>query len=146
MAALAPKAKQWIDAFNKKDMKKLMALYADNAKNLQPHHQAPLKGTAAIQADLENFLNAFPDGKLKATAVVATKDTVAMEWKFTGTQSGPLVGPQGTMPATNKKVTLLGAEFTRHNAKGLIVDERGYFDMGAFMMQLGMTSPPQTAG
>jgi hypothetical protein len=39
-----------------------------------------------------------------------------------------------------------GAEFTRHNAKGLIVDERGYFDVAGFMMQLGIGAPPGGSG
>jgi len=40
-------------------------------------------------------------------------------------------------------VMLKGAEFTRHDAQGLIVDERGYFDLMSFMMQLGLVPQPQ---
>jgi len=82
---------------------------------------------------------------MTATSVVVSGNTVAMEWTMSGTHTGPLVGPMGTIPASNKRVTVKGAEFTRHDAQGLIVDERGYFDMASFMMQLGLMQPPQTA-
>jgi steroid delta-isomerase-like uncharacterized protein len=138
--------KAWVDAFNKKDVKALMALYDDNCVNAQPHLPAPIKGKAATEEDLGGFFKAFPDAQMKATSIVASGDTVAMEWSFTGTHTGPLTGPMGTIPPTQKRVTIIGAEFTKHNAQGLIVDERGYFDMASFMMQLGVMPPPQPAG
>jgi len=142
MASPARTAEKWIDAFNKKQLDKLMALYAKNCKNAQPHLPAPLKGVAATEKDLGGFLRAFPNGKMKATVVIVKGDTVAMEWTFTGTHTGPLEGPNGTLPPTGKKVTVKGAEFTRHDANGLIVDERGYFDLANFMAQLGIGAPP----
>jgi steroid delta-isomerase-like uncharacterized protein len=138
-------ANKWVDAFNKKDLKALMALYAENCVNAQPHLPVPLKGKAATAEDLGGFFKAFPDMEMKVLAIVASGDTAAMEWTITGTQTGAMTGPMGTIPATNKRVTVTGAEFTRHDAQGLIVDERGYFDMASFMMQLGLMQPPQTA-
>jgi steroid delta-isomerase-like uncharacterized protein len=144
MIALQEIGKRWVDAFNKKDMNALMALYTEDCVNAQPHLMAPLKGKRAVQEDLENFLKAFPDGRMTATTMSAAGDTLAMEWTFTGTQTAPLVGgPTGPIPATNKPVTIKGAEFTRHNGQGLIVDERGYFDLMSFMMQLGLMPQPQ---
>jgi len=137
--------KAWVDAFNKKDLKALMALYDENCVNAQPHLPQPLKGKKATEEDLGGFLKAFPDAQMKATTLVGSAETLAMEWTFTGTQTGPLVGPMGTIPPSQKRVTLYGAEFTRHNAQGLIVDERGYFDLASFMMQLGVMQPPQMA-
>ena len=144
MVALEDVGKRWVDAFNNKDIHALMALYADDSVNAQPHLMAPLKGKHAIQEDLEHFLKAFPDGRMEATTVAAKGDTLAMEWTFSGTHKAALVGgPTGPIPATNKKVMLKGAEFTRHDAQGLIVDERGYFDLMSFMMQLGLVPQPQ---
>lgn len=134
--------KRWTDLFNKKDISGLMTLYAEECVNAQPHLPTPLKGKHAVQEDLDNFLKAFPDGHMGVTKMVEKGDTLAMEWTFSGTQRAPLVGPAGTIPATNKKVSIKGAEFLRHNAQGLIVDERGYFDLVAFMTQLGVMPPP----
>jgi steroid delta-isomerase-like uncharacterized protein len=133
--------KRWVDAFNKKDIKALMALYAENAVNAQPHLPAPITGKKAIEEDLNGFLTAFPDAMMKAKQVVTQGNSMAMEWAFTGTHTGPLAGPTGTIPPTKKTVHVTGAEFLTHDAQGLIVNERGYFDLVSFMTQLGVMPP-----
>jgi len=39
-------------------------------------------------------------------------------------------------------VSLTGAEFLRVDSQGLIVDDRGYFDLMSFMTQLGVVPQP----
>jgi steroid delta-isomerase-like uncharacterized protein len=144
MAASENLGKRWTEAFNKRDVQGLMALYSDDCVNAQPYLMTPLKGKPAVREDFENFFKAFPDGQFQADTMTAQGDTLAIEWSFGGTHKGPLVGgPSGPIPATNKKVTVKGAEFVRYNAQGLIVDERGYFDLMGFMMQLGVLPQPQ---
>jgi predicted ester cyclase len=75
----------------------------------------------------------------------ASGDTLAMEWTYTGTQTGALAGPGGTIPPSGRHVTIKGAEFITVNAQGLIVDERGYFDLVSFLTQLGVMPAPQQA-
>ena len=145
MAALETIAARWIEAFNRKDLPGLMALYAEECTNVQPHTPAPVTGKRAVEQELGGFLRAFPDGHMEAPTVVVQGDTVAMEWTFTGTHGGPLVGPGGTMPPTGRTVRITGAEFTRHDAAGLIVDERGYFDLVSFMTQLGAMPAPASS-
>jgi steroid delta-isomerase-like uncharacterized protein len=145
MAALETIATRWIEAFNRKDLPGLMALYAEQCTNAQPHLPTPVVGKQAVAEDLGGFFSAFPDGHMDAPTVLVQGDTVAMEWNFTGTHQGPLVGPGGTIPPTGRTLRITGAEFTRHDAEGLIVDERGYFDLVSFMTQLGALPAP-TAG
>jgi len=142
VASLQRVANQWIDCFNKKDLEGLMALYAGNCRNAQPHLPQPLKGRAATVKELGAFFRAFPDGRMKMSNLVVKGDTAAMEWSFTGTHGGSIAGPAGTIPPTNRKVVVKGAEFIRHNAKGQIVEERGYFDVASFLTQLGVGAPP----
>jgi steroid delta-isomerase-like uncharacterized protein len=146
VASLQRVANQWIDFFNKKNLEGLMALYAGNCRNAQPHLPQPLKGRAATEKEFGAFFRAFPDGKMKVSKLVVKGDTAAMEWSFTGTHGGSIAAPGGTIPPTNKKVVVKGAEFTRHNAKGQIVEERGYFDVAGFLMQLGVGAPPGGSG
>jgi len=146
VASLQNVAKQWIELFNKKDLARLMALYAASCRNAQPHLPQPLKGRAATEKEFDAFFKAFPDGKMKMSKLVVKGDLAAMEWSFTGTHRGSIVGPAGAIPPTNRKVVVKGAEFTRHNAKGQIVDERGYFDVASFMAQLGVGAPPAGSG
>ena len=146
MTPLDQIATRWIDAFNRKDLPALMALYADGAVNAQPHLAAPVVGRRAIEEDLAGFFAAFPDGRMEAPLVVVQGDVVAMEWRFEGTHQGPLVGAGGTVPPTGRVVRFMGAEFTRHDGDGLILDERGYFDLMSFMAQLGVVPAPAAAG
>jgi steroid delta-isomerase-like uncharacterized protein len=142
MTNLEQTGKRWIEQFDKKDLHGLMALYSENCVNAQPHLPQPIKGKKATEEDLNGFFKAFPDGKLVATQTLVTGDTLAMEWTYTGTQTGPLVGPTGTIPPSGKRVSLKGAEFIRVDSQGLIVDERGYFDLVSFMTQLGVMPQP----
>ena len=141
MANLEEMARRWFDAFNKKDITALMALYADNAVNAQPHLPAPITGKAPIEEDFSGFMTAFPDGRMTIDVIVVSGNNVAMEWSFEGTQTGPLAGPAGAIPPSGRRVTVKGAEFTTHDAQGLIVNERGYFDLVSFMTQLGVMPP-----
>jgi steroid delta-isomerase-like uncharacterized protein len=122
-----------------------MSLYAENCVNAQPHLPQPIKGKKATEEDLGGFLKAFPDGRIVANQTLVSGDTVAMEWTFTGTQTGTMEGPTGTIPASGKRVTLKGAEFLRVDSQGLIVDERGYFDLVSFMTQIGAMPQPQAS-
>lgn len=45
MANLEDVGRKWVDAFNKKDLKALMALYGEQAVNAQPHLPAPIRGS-----------------------------------------------------------------------------------------------------
>ncbi len=142
MTPLTDLARRWIDLFEKKDMHGLMAMYSEHCVNAQPHLPQPIKGKKATEEDLGAFFKAFPDGRFSASHTLAAGDTVAMEWTFTGTQTGALVGPGGIIPPSGKRVTLKGAEFIRVDGQGLIVDERGYFDLVSFMTQIGAMPQP----
>jgi steroid delta-isomerase-like uncharacterized protein len=145
MSNLEQTAKRWVELFDKKDMRGLLALYSENCVNAQPHLPQPIKGKKATEEDLGGFFKAFPDGRLTANQTLVSGDTIAMEWTFTGSQTGPLTGPTGTIPPSGKRVSLKGAEFIRVDAQGLIVDERGYFDLVSFMTQLGAMPQPQAS-
>lgn len=142
MANIEQVGKRWVELFDKKDLRGLMTLYAENCVNAQPHLPQPIKGKKATEEDFGAFFKAFPDAKFAATQTVASGDTLAMEWTFTGTQNGALTSPGGTIPASGKRVSIKGAEFIRVDSQGLIVDERGYFDLVSFMTQLGAMPQP----
>jgi steroid delta-isomerase-like uncharacterized protein len=142
MANLEQLGKRWIELFDKKDLHGLMTMYAENCVNAQPHLPQPIKGKKASEEDLNGFFKAFPDGKIVATKTVVSGDTLAMEWTYTGTQTGALVGPMGTMPPSGKRVSIKGAEFIRVDPQGLIVEESGYFDLVSFLTQLGAMPQP----
>ena len=79
----------------------------------------------------------MPDVKGTVNQAFASGDTVVLEITWNGTQTGPLQGPSGTIPATGKQQTTR-AGWVLNFEGGKIKDSRHYFDMLSFMQQLGV--------
>lgn len=107
------------------------------------HPAATLQGREEIAAFMTGYHVAFPDGRHTVTKVLQDGDTVAVEGTFTGTNSGPLPGPDGDVPATGRTVTLRWAGIADVGPDGLR-SMHGYYDQLAFLGQLGLV--PAAAG
>lgn len=129
-----------IDAFNRHDAAAFAALYAAGAVVYDPQYSELLKGREAIREDVEAFLEAFPDAHVNPINTISSGDAAAFELEFTGTNRGAMVTPAGTMPATNRQVSMRIGRFVRVNARGQIVEESRYYDLTTMMQQLGLTS------
>ena len=130
--------KKMVDAFNRHEANAFAALFAPDAVAYDPQYPQPLKGREAIRKDIEDFFQAFPDIQFKISNIIVSGDTVAFEGSAIGTHKGPLAGPTGTVPATNRGVEIRFAAFDRVNAQDLVVEERRYFDLAGMMQQLGL--------
>ena len=95
-----------------------------------------IEGKEAARKFFETFLNAFTDQELKILSIVTKGDTVAFEYKLTATFKGPLRTFQGTIPPTGRRIEFAAGEFFRVNSKGLITEERPYYDSTSFLKQL----------
>ena len=129
--------RKFTDAINRHDANAVAAVHAPDA---EVHVMTPQghKGRDAIRKFNEDFFRAFPDANLKTLSFVSKGDTAAAELVLTGTHKGPLELPTGTLPPTNRQVSLRGATFFRVNREGLIAEARGYFDTAIFLQQLGV--------
>jgi predicted ester cyclase len=85
----------------------------------------------------EGFHRAFPDGRLESRGAVESGDMVIAEGVFTGTHTGPLEGPAGTVAPTGKRLELPFCDVFRI-VDGQIVEHRVYYDQMAFLGQLGL--------
>jgi hypothetical protein len=56
-----------------------------------------------------------------------------------GTNTGPLVSPEGEMPPSRRRVEIRMAFILRVRSDGLIEEDQTYFDEAEFMKQLGLT-------
>jgi len=130
--------KRAADAVNRHDANAFAALYAPDAVAYDPMYPQPLRGRDAIRKDIEDFFKAFPDIQFKLSNIIARGDTIACEAEGTGTHRGPLAGPQGEIPATNRRLEMRAAFFVRINAQDLVAEERRYFDTAGMMQQLGL--------
>jgi predicted ester cyclase len=86
---------------------------------------------------VQNLIVAFPDGRIAVERVFADGDFICAELRFTGTQTGPLNSPRGTVPATHRKVTFPYCLVLRTNGQE-IAELHEYFDQLELLTQLGL--------
>jgi steroid delta-isomerase-like uncharacterized protein len=142
MATVEDVIRKTAQALTDHDADAAAKLYARDATVTDPFYPEPLRGEAAIRKDAADFIRAFPDLRFEVTNAISKGETAIAEGRITGTHKGPLTGPQGEIPPTNKRVDLRGAMFVRIGSDGKIVEERRYYDSGTIMRQLGLMEAP----
>jgi steroid delta-isomerase-like uncharacterized protein len=129
---------QHIKAFNDHNAQAWASHYTPNAVVHDPQYPEPLRGREAIQKDVEDFFSAFPDMHFTVTNTLVSGDRGAIEGIGAGTHRGPLVGPGGTIPATNRQAKIAFVAMIQLDSSGLIAEERRYYDLAGMMQQLGL--------
>jgi len=132
-----------MQAFNRHDADAWAADYAEDAVLYDPQYEEPKRGREAVRKDISDFFSAFPDMQFETRNIMEGGDGAAIQGTGTGTQTGAMEGPQGTLPATNRRVQIEFAAFVRLNPAGLIAEERRYYDMAGMMTQLGVMPTPE---
>jgi steroid delta-isomerase-like uncharacterized protein len=133
---------RFVAAFNAKDEKALNELHSDDIKFNAP---GGFKATNAKDATAfaMNYLKAFPDSKMTVRTELISGPWVIQEVQMEGTHTAPLQGPNGTIPATYKKVKSYGVQLLKVE-NGKITEARIYFDQLDQMTQLGLIPAPAT--
>jgi len=126
---------RYTDAINAQDAEAIGALYADDGVLNDPAGE--FQGPEAIVEYWRRFFAAFPDLSGRDEFKAESGDTAINEWSASGTHSGPMETPEGTIPATGKRLTLRGADAITVR-DGLIRSHRVYYDQLGFMTQLGL--------
>ena len=96
------------------------------------------------QGWLQGWLDGFPDLKARIVDIVEAGPTVAIEVRYTGTNSAPMAGPNGVQPATGRPIDLWSAEFIRIEGSRF-ASWHMYFDMLTYQRQLGLVPEPAGA-
>jgi steroid delta-isomerase-like uncharacterized protein len=131
---------RFVAAFNAHDEKALNELHSDDIKFNAP---GGFKATNAKEATAfaMTWLNAFPDGKMTVRTELTSGPWVIQEVVMEGTHTAPLQSPNGTIPATYKKVKGYGVQLLKVD-NGKITEARIYFDQLDQMSQLGLLPAP----
>jgi steroid delta-isomerase-like uncharacterized protein len=129
---------QHITAFNDHDAQAWASHYTSNAVVHDPQYPEPLTGREAIQKDVEDFFSAFPDMHFTVKSTLVSGNRGAVEGVGAGTHRGPMVGPGGTIPATNRQAKVAFVAMIQFDGSGLISEERRYYDVAGMMQQLGL--------
>jgi steroid delta-isomerase-like uncharacterized protein len=131
-------AKKWLEAFNSHDSEAFADLFAWDAVVHDPFSPEPLKGKDAIRKNTEDAFKAFPDMRFRLANMLIVLDKFAADGVISGTHQGPLIGPSGLVPPTNRAFIVKFAAFVRTSPHGLIVELQRYTDTMGLMAQLGL--------
>ena len=131
-------ARDLVDAFNASDWETTKKLLPSDSVYNEEGTQRQLRGTDQIIEAMKGWKQAMPDVKGNVTNAFASGKKVSLEVTWQGTQTGPFVGPSGTIPPSGKRqVTPAAWLFDFDGDK--IKESRHYFDMLNFLRQIGVT-------
>ena len=126
---------RFYDSFAKGDFDSAEQCFSPDATNVEP-----FGGTMDMKAWRqygEAFKAGLPDAHMEVDSVVESGNKVAVEARFVGTHTQPLMSPQGELAPSGRTIDLPFSDFFElRNDK--IVKHRVYYDQVAFMTQLGL--------
>ncbi len=125
----------FVEAWNTGDMSKLDGSVTDNFRRTTPAG-IEAESREALKAVMATHRLAYPDTKVEITDSRYAGDRAFLNWTFTGTNTGP-----GDTPPTDKAVQVSGYTIM-HFDGDQIAREEVYFDMLAWMTQIGATLMP----
>ena len=129
-------ARENVEAFSAGDWERYKAGLAPDSVYEELGTQRRVKGPQEITKAVQTWKKAFPDAKGKVKSAVASGDRVTLEITWEGTQTGPLEGPEGTIPASGKRAVVEAVQVMRvSNDK--IKENRHFFDMLSLLRQIG---------
>ena len=136
MSSVRDAYEQAIGFYNAGDMDGLANSYTEDAVVVSP--SGTTQGRAAIREGWSQEKTAFPDRSVTIDSITEEGDTIAAELTWTGTNTGPLVLPDGTeMAPTGKRVENRAADVVQvHRGKAAV--QHQYWDNMAYARQLGL--------
>ena len=143
MAEARDTAARFVEAFNAHDQSAIRALTGHNAR-LQGPGGVRLEGRDAVTGHAMAWINGFLDATMTIRNELVCDSWVVQEFTFEGTHSAPLAGPQGTIPATGRRVAGECVQIVRYE-EGQAVDVRLYYDQVDLLTQLGLMPTPAAA-
>jgi ketosteroid isomerase-like protein len=103
-----------------------------------------LRGRAALVEVLRAYRAAFPDLRHRVLHHVEAEGTIALELIVEGTHTGPMMTPQGAVPATGRQVVWESCDYIRVKG-GRVASWHVYHDTVPFLTALGVlpAQPPR---
>lgn len=124
---------QYMQAWNQHDSNKAGTYFADKVSYYDASVGEPVVGKQqATQQVVKTFVDAVPDLRWVMTSKpVYNGDTIAFQWRFSGTNDGEWAGT----PATHKKISFDGVSFIKVS-QGKITYQGDYYDSKKLSDQL----------
>ena len=129
-------AREQVNAFSSGDWARMRGLLAADGVYDEPATGRHVQGADQIVQALEGWKQAFPDATGTITNALGSGNTAVLEITWEGTQTGPLAGPAGTIPASGKVAKVQAVQVLTVE-DGKVKDTRHYFDMMGLLQQIG---------
>lgn len=130
---------RYLDAFNRADWDTFKDCLTADTIHIEPGG-IEARGPDATVDSVKTFKTAMPDLTGVVTRVMEGPDQAAAEIVWTGTHSGPLVGPTGTIPATGRPVTVHATKVFAFEGDRISYG-RHYWDMLELLGAIGAIPP-----
>jgi steroid delta-isomerase-like uncharacterized protein len=126
-------ARRYAAAWSSQNAASVAAFHAPDS-SLSVNAGPAARGRAAIAAEAQAFMTAFPDMHVRFDRLVEAGGPLQFHWTLSGTYTGP--GGSG------KRVRISGFEEWRLSPDGLIAESRGRFDAAEYQRQLQHGAAP----
>jgi steroid delta-isomerase-like uncharacterized protein len=120
--------------WNSHDVDQLDAIYAKDAVFEDVPDGTTYRGLEEIKTSLGEDVTYAPDVKIEVVSLFASESRGALEWVWSGTQTGDI---PGLLPATGRAFSVRGVSLFEFS-EGRIVRHADYYDAARFLHQLGV--------
>jgi len=127
----------WTEAFNRHDPDAYARYFDDDCVFTNVGTGRRLVGRAAARQDFLDLLGAWSSLRLEVVNVLSADAGFTKEWIMTGVHTGDLPD----LPATGRPFRIRGAGVGRMR-DGRIVELTEYWNLAAFLGQVGVLPPP----
>ena len=128
--------RKWRDSMNEGRFEEYLGVYSPDAVLETPISK--VRGRKGVKGYDGSLGAAVKDSFLKTSSIIVSGDTAAVEWIWSGKQTGDIKVSGAKIPATNRSFALHGTSILHFDSKGLIAKERRYYDVGTWLEQLGV--------
>lgn len=131
------------DAFNSRDFEAAVQYVHEDLDWTEVASGRRYQGPEGMLREYREWARAFPDGSAEITNLVEGGEWVVVEFTVRGTNTGPMMGPDGEIPPTNKKIELQSCDVLRV-VDGRVTGGRSYFDLNTVTRQVAKDGPEST--
>jgi steroid delta-isomerase-like uncharacterized protein len=123
-------------AYNDKNWDKVKAAFTENGVYDEKGTGRQVQGVGQIIEAFQGCAKAIPDSKAAFIAEYASGDTAILEVVWSGTHTGPLLTPTGTIPPSKKRIEVPACQVLKIEG-GKVKSYTHYFDMLTLLKQIG---------
>ena len=129
---------KFFDSISNRDLDGAMSILSDDHVSHDHGTGMVMTGIDENRADMENWLSMMSEMKVEILNSVESGNTVVVEMKMTGVNTGDIMMPDGTkVPATGKSVEMNGCQVMEFDGDKMTKSSQ-YYSMMSMMAQLGL--------